>query len=95
MTALATPMRPAVLSLVTVVFGVGRLATDVPAGRIADRVEAQYALAGTALVTGLGSFLLASVLLVAAVLAACAVLSGALLPETKHVEDHLAGAAVE
>ena len=37
----------------------------------------------------------ASVLLAAAVVAACAVLSGALLPETKHVEDHLAGAAVE
>ena len=53
-------VRPGLLSLVTVVFGVGRLATDVPAGHLADRVAATTALAGAGLLMGLGSFLLAA-----------------------------------
>ena len=67
-------IRPGLLSLVTVVFGVGRLAADVPAGRLADRVAAQYALAGAGLVMGLGSFLLAAAGSLGILLAAAAVL---------------------
>lgn len=60
------------MSLFTVVFGVGRLLTDLPAGRIADRAPAPLALAAAGTVMGAGSLLLAAasslaVLLVAAV----------------------------
>jgi MFS transporter, DHA1 family, multidrug resistance protein len=67
-------IRPAVLSLVTVVFGLGRLATDVPAGRLADRVAAPLALSGAGAVMAFGSFLIAGAGSLWMLLAAAAVL---------------------
>lgn len=67
-------LRPGLLSLVTVVFGVGRLLTDLPAGHAADRIAplAAFALSATGLAAG--SVLLALAHSLAALLVAAAVL---------------------
>jgi MFS family permease len=67
-------LRPALLSLITVVFGAGRLLADIPAGRIADRVAAAPGLAVSGLLTAAGSLLLAGAGSYVWVLAAAAVL---------------------
>ena len=67
-------LRPGVLSLVTVVFGIGRLLADLPAGRIAERYPAMHALAGAAVLLGAGSALLAEAQSLRPLLAAAAVL---------------------
>jgi DHA1 family multidrug resistance protein-like MFS transporter len=67
-------LRPGLISLVTVAFGVGRLFADVPAGLLADRVAPLRALAGSAVGLGAGSLLLAGAHTLALLLAASAVL---------------------
>lgn len=67
-------LRPGLLSLLTVVFGVGRLLADLPAGRLSDRIAPLRALAGSAAGLALASFLLARAHSLAALLAAAAVL---------------------
>jgi MFS family permease len=52
-------LSTAELGVLTMVFGLGRLATDVPAGRYADRVRPEPAFATAGLVIGAGSFWLA------------------------------------
>ena len=47
------------LGLLTTFFAIGRLLTDIPAGRYADRIPAARLMALAALVVGAGSFLLA------------------------------------
>jgi MFS family permease len=66
-----------VLSLVTVVFGVGRLLADVPAGRLADRVPPLRVLGWAAVALGAGSLLLGGAHSLALVLVAAAVLGAA------------------
>jgi MFS family permease len=70
----ALHLRPGLLSLVTVVFGVGRLLMDLPAGRLADRAApmTSFAVAGTALAGA--SLLAASARGLASLLVAAAVL---------------------
>ncbi|MHB8649610.1 MAG: MFS transporter [Gaiellaceae bacterium] len=70
----ALALRPGLVSLVTVVFGVGRLLADLPAGRIADRVSPLRALAASAAALGAGSVLLAGARSLGEALAAAAVL---------------------
>lgn len=70
----ALSLRPGLLSLVTAVFGVGRLAADMPAGRIADRLAAPRALAGGAVLVAGGSLLLAAAGSLGEALAAAALL---------------------
>lgn len=53
-------LAPAMLSLVTTVFATGRLAADLPAGRLADRVAPARALVAAAVGVGVGSLLFAS-----------------------------------
>lgn len=67
-------LRPGVLSLVTVVFGIGRLLADLPAGRVAERFPALRALAGAALLLAAGSALLAQAGSLAPLLGAAAVI---------------------
>lgn len=52
-------MSVADLGILTTIFAAGRLLVDIPAGRLADRVRANRMMANSALVVGLGSFLLA------------------------------------
>jgi MFS family permease len=61
-------LRPGLLSLVTVVFGVGRLLTDLPAGRFADRFAPMPAFAASAAGLALGSVLVAGAHSLAALL---------------------------
>jgi MFS family permease len=67
-------LSPTLLSLFTVVFGVGRLLADVPAGRIADRFAPARGLAIAGIVTAVGSFLLSTSGSYRATLAAAAVI---------------------
>ena len=67
-------LRPGLLSLVTVVFGVGRLLTDVPAGHLADRIAPLRAFAGSGAGLALASALLAVAHSLPALLVAAAVL---------------------
>jgi MFS family permease len=53
-------MSVAQLGALTTIFAVGRLLADLPAGRLADRVRASNMMANSALIVGLGSFLLAA-----------------------------------
>lgn len=67
-------LRPGLLSLLTVVFGVGRLLADIPAGRVADRTGPlrSFAFSGAGLAAA--SVLLALAHSLGALLAAAAVL---------------------
>ena len=67
-------LRPGLVSLVTVAFGVGRLLTDVPAGRLADRVPPLRAFAASAVGLAAGSALLAFAHSLGQLLAAAGVL---------------------
>ena len=67
-------LRPGLLSLVTVVFGVGRVLADMPAGAVADRISPLRALAASATGLVLGSLLLAAAHSLAALLVASMVL---------------------
>lgn len=67
-------LRPGLVSLVTVVFGIGRLIADLPAGDVADRVSPLRALAASAFGLAVGSLLLAGAHSLAPLLAASAVL---------------------
>lgn len=67
-------LRPGLLSLLTVVFGVGRLFADLPAGDIADRMQPLRAFAAAGLALALGSLLLAGAHSLALLLVAAAVL---------------------
>lgn len=67
-------LRPGLLSLVTVVFGVGRLLTDLPAGHAADRIAPLAAFALSAIGLAAGSVLLALAHSLGALLVAAAVL---------------------
>jgi MFS family permease len=52
-------MSAADLGALTTVFALGRLITDIPAGRMADKVRATRMMANSAMLVGLASFLLA------------------------------------
>jgi MFS family permease len=67
-------LRPGLLSLVTVVFGVGRLLTDLPAGHAADRIGPLQAFALSAAGLAAASVLFAVAHSLAALLVAAAVL---------------------
>jgi MFS family permease len=67
-------LRPGLLSLVTVAFGVGRLLTDLPAGRAADRIAPLAAFAVSAAGLAVASVLLALAHSLGALLVAAAVL---------------------
>jgi MFS transporter, DHA1 family, multidrug resistance protein len=67
-------LRPGLLSLLTVVFGVGRLLADLPAGHVADRMQPLRAFAAAGLALALGSLLLAGAHSLALLLVAAAVL---------------------
>lgn len=53
-------LSPESLGLFTAVFGAARLATDIPAGRIADRGRVLVVLGVSAALAGVGSFILAA-----------------------------------
>jgi predicted MFS family arabinose efflux permease len=63
-------LSAAQLGLVTTIFALGRLATDVPAGRLADRMSPERALALAALVVGVACALFAAASSLPAVAAA-------------------------
>jgi MFS family permease len=67
-------LRPGVLSLLTVVFGIGRLLADLPAGDVADRMPPLRAFAAAGLALGVGSLLLAGAHSLALLLVGAAVL---------------------
>lgn len=67
-------LRPGLLSLVTVVFGVGRLLTDLPAGHAADRIAPLAAFALSAAGLAVASVLLALAHSLGTLLVAAAVL---------------------
>lgn len=67
-------LRPGLLSLLTVVFGVGRLLADLPAGDVADRVAPLRAFAVAAIGLTAGSLLLAGAHSLATLLVAAGVL---------------------
>lgn len=62
------------LGLITTVFALGRLVTDIPAGRLADRTPPTWSLGGAGLVLALGSLAFGSARSAAWVIAAAAVL---------------------
>ena len=53
-------MSIADLGVLTTIFAAGRLLIDIPAGRLADRIRPSHLMANSALVVGMGSFLLAA-----------------------------------
>lgn len=67
-------LRPGLLSLLTVVFGTGRLLADLPAGDVADRMPPLRAFAAAGLALGVGSLLLAGAHSLALLLVGAAVL---------------------
>lgn len=70
-------LSPTQLGWVVTMFGLGRLAMDLPAGRLADRVDPLRMFAAAAAVMGLASGLLAAATELSAVLAATALLGAA------------------
>lgn len=67
-------MTPSQLGLITTFFAVGRLATDIPAGRLADRNHPLGALGLAGAVLGVGSLIIATTRSGAIVIAAAALL---------------------
>ena len=67
-------MSPGLLGLITTVFAVGRLCTDIPAGRLADRVPPLRSLGLAGVILAVGSVALASAPSAAWVLASAFVL---------------------
>lgn len=67
-------MDAAQLGLITTAFAVGRIVTDVPAGRLTDRVRTLTLLSSSSVILAIGSLMFASALTPAAVLTAAFVL---------------------
>lgn len=89
-------LSPSVLGLVATVFAIGRLVTDIPAGRLADRVGVLALLAGSSLLMTAGGALLASAPTATVVLIAAFVLGvGSSVTNTSGMTYFSAGAPAE
>lgn len=89
-------LSPSVLGLFATVFAIGRLVTDIPAGRLADRLGVSVLLAASSLVMAVGSALLAAAPGAAWLLVAAFVLGiGSSVTNTTGMTWFSSGAAVE